>query len=145
MDILLLHYLHVILDNLKSKPLTFNPNVNIFNLKTGWDQLEWESSTFVPGGIAIDLWQTAVWAGRVGCCCQLRTESGQVLVSITRWCCKTAAPVIIDLMALNGWSSSGRSRLWQLSHAWYWHGEEVTWLRRGKVRQLKGVNYSPNQ
>lgn len=78
------------------------------------------------------------------CCCQMRTESRQVLLSIAGRRCQTAAAIIIDLIAPNDLSFSGQSRLWQLNHARHWHKEEVTWALRGKVRWFRGANLPTN-
>ena len=55
------------------------------------------------------------------CCCQMRTENRQVLLSIAGRRCQTATALIIDSIALNDLSFSGQSRSWPLNHARHWH------------------------
>lgn len=112
--------------------------VKNYNGKVKPDGLSRVDSTFLSDEIAIDLWQMLVKAGRDFCCCQMRTESRQVLLSII--CCryKTVAGCYnwFDSSVL---SSSGHGRLWQCSSAENWHEKEVTWLLRGKVVWYKGL------
>lgn len=122
-------------------------NSGIFSI---WKQNEAQWTEEPPQHLSV--WWNCYWfmtnarAGRqgLGCCCQRRTESRQVLLSITGCLCKTAAPIIMDLMAPNYLSSRGQSGLWLLSHAWHWHKKEVTWLLRGKGGDLKGCNLLTN-